>query len=53
VLGYYGMKPPSPLGAAISQAGTLFYFGFFVLMPWWSRIGQFKPVPARVGGKPH
>jgi len=53
VLGYYGMKPPSPVGALISQAGTLFYFAFFVLMPWWSRLGQFRPVPARVVYKPH
>ncbi|NLZ40449.1 MAG: cytochrome bc complex cytochrome b subunit, partial [Comamonadaceae bacterium] len=53
VLGYYGMKPPSPVGALVSQAGTLFYFAFFVLMPWWSRLGQFRPVPARVVYKPH
>ena len=32
----------------ISQIGTLFYFGFFLLMPWWSRVGTFKPVPDRV-----
>ncbi|MDP1534884.1 MAG: cytochrome bc complex cytochrome b subunit, partial [Rubrivivax sp.] len=29
------------------------YFGFFLLMPWWSRIGQFKPVPDRVTFTPH
>jgi hypothetical protein len=32
----------------VSQVGTLFYFGFFLLMPWWSQIGEFKPVPDRV-----
>ncbi len=48
VLGYLGMQPPSPLGERISQIGTLFYFGFFLLMPWWSRIGDPKPVPDRV-----
>ena len=48
VLGYLGMQPPSPLGERISQVGTLFYFGFFLLMPWWSRLGEFKPVPDRV-----
>jgi ubiquinol-cytochrome c reductase cytochrome b subunit len=32
----------------IAQTGTLFYFGFFLLMPWWSTIGMFKPVPDRV-----
>jgi ubiquinol-cytochrome c reductase cytochrome b subunit len=53
VLGYLGIKPPSPVGTTISQAGTLFYFGFFLLMPWWSRIGEFKAVPDRVTFKPH
>jgi ubiquinol-cytochrome c reductase cytochrome b subunit len=31
----------------------LFYFGFFLLMPWWSRLGQTKPVPDRVNYMPH
>ncbi len=48
ILGYLGVKPPSPTGELVSQVGTLFYFGFFLLMPWWSRIGQCKPVPTRV-----
>ena len=48
VLGYLGIKPPSPVNERVSQIGTLFYFGFFFLMPWWSRLGTFKPVPDRV-----
>jgi ubiquinol-cytochrome c reductase cytochrome b subunit len=48
VLGYLGVQPPSAMGERVSQLGTLFYFGFFLLMPWWSRIGTFKPVPDRV-----
>ena len=48
VLGYLGVQPPSPLGERVSQIGTLFYFGFFLLMPWWSRLGEPKPVPDRV-----
>ncbi len=48
VLGYLGVQPPSPLGERISQVGSLFYFGFFLLMPWWSRLGEFKTVPDRV-----
>jgi ubiquinol-cytochrome c reductase cytochrome b subunit len=48
ILGYLGVQPPSPVGERVSQVGTLFYFGFFLLMPWWSRIGQSKPVPDRV-----
>ena len=61
VLGYLGIQPPGVWGAfsigslltldiaqTISQIGTLFYFGFFLLMPWWSRLGSFKQVPDRV-----
>ena len=48
VLGYLGIKPPSLINERVSQVGTLFYFGFFLLMPWWSRLGHFKPVPDRV-----
>lgn len=48
VLGYLGMLPPSDIGGRVSQIGTLFYFGFFLLMPWWSRLGEPKPVPDRV-----
>jgi len=53
VLGYLGILPPTEMGTLVSQAGTLFYFAFFLLMPWWSRIGAFKPVPDRVVFKPH
>jgi ubiquinol-cytochrome c reductase cytochrome b subunit len=48
VLGYLGSQPPSTGGNYLSQVGTLVYFGFFLLMPWWSRLGTFKPLPDRV-----
>ena len=48
VLGYLGTQPPSDLGNYVSQLGTLIYFGFFLLMPWWTRKGTFKLVPDRV-----
>jgi ubiquinol-cytochrome c reductase cytochrome b subunit len=48
ILGYLGIEPPDPLKTAISQVGTVLYFGFFLLMPWWSQMGTFKPVPDRV-----
>ncbi|MBA3596626.1 MAG: cytochrome bc complex cytochrome b subunit [Methylibium sp.] len=48
VLGYLGIQPPTDLGTLVSQIGTLFYFGFFLLMPWWSQLGTFEPVPDRV-----
>ncbi len=53
VLGYLGVQPPSPAGERISQIGTLFYFGFFLLMPWWSAKGETKPVPQRVNFAAH
>ena len=48
VLGYLGIQPPSPIGTLIAQIGTIYYFGFFLLMPIWSRLGEFKPVPDRI-----
>ena len=53
VLGYLGIQPPSDIGTLVAQTGTVFYFGFFLLMPWWSQIGEFKPVPDRVTFQPH
>jgi ubiquinol-cytochrome c reductase cytochrome b subunit len=53
VLGYLGVQPPSPIGERVSQVGTLFYFGFFLLMPWWSQVGTPKPVPDRVTFEAH
>jgi ubiquinol-cytochrome c reductase cytochrome b subunit len=48
VLGYLGIQPPTPVHTVVAQVCAAYYFGFFFLMPWWSRMGTFKPVPARV-----
>ncbi len=53
VLGYLGIQPPSDMGTIVAQIGTLYYFGFFLLMPWWSRLGTPKPVPDRVTFNAH
>jgi ubiquinol-cytochrome c reductase cytochrome b subunit len=53
VLGYIGSQPPSATSNYISQFGTIVYFGFFLLMPWWSRLGTFKPLPDRVHFRAH
>ena len=53
ILGYLGVQAPTPVGTLVSQIGTFIYFGFFLLMPWWSRMGEFKPVPNRVTFQPH
>jgi ubiquinol-cytochrome c reductase cytochrome b subunit len=61
VLGYLGVKAPGVWGIIagqdiaerVSQLFTLGYFGFFLLMPWWSKLGTFKQVPDRVIFTPH
>jgi ubiquinol-cytochrome c reductase cytochrome b subunit len=53
ILAWLGTQAPSPIGERVSQVGTLFYFGFFLLMPWWSRLGVAKPVPTRVNFTAH
>jgi ubiquinol-cytochrome c reductase cytochrome b subunit len=52
-LGYLGTQMPTPVYTIVSQVCTLVYFSFFLLMPWWSAAGQFKPVPSRVTFHPH
>lgn len=53
VLGYLGILPPTEGRTLAAQIGTFIYFGFFLLMPWWSAMGTFKPVPKRVTFHPH
>ncbi len=48
MLCYLGIEAPTPIKTFLAQVGTFYYFGFFLLMPWWSRLGTFKPVPDRV-----
>ena len=53
LLGYLGTQLPTAVFTLMSQVCTLLYFGFFMLMPWWSSMGTFKPVPKRVTFTPH
>jgi ubiquinol-cytochrome c reductase cytochrome b subunit len=53
ILGYLGVQPPTTIGTLVAQVCTFIYFGFFLLMPWWSTMGNFKPVPDRVTFQPH
>jgi ubiquinol-cytochrome c reductase cytochrome b subunit len=52
-LGYLGTQPPTEGKTLVSQVCMLIYFSFFLLMPWWSAMGTFKPVPTRVTSHPH
>jgi len=47
-LGYAGYQPASPGLTLLAQIATIYYFAFFIFMPWWSKLGHFKPVPERV-----
>ena len=60
VLAYLGTVPTNIWGqfgdwlggveraTIIARIGTIVYFAFFLLMPWYSRIDKTKPVPERV-----
>ena len=48
VLGYLGTIAPSPGATALAQVGTLVYFAYFVLMPWYTRAEKTKPEPDRI-----
>jgi len=48
LLNYFGLQKPSPTVTVISQIGTIIYFAFFLLMPWYTKIDKTKPVPERV-----
>lgn len=50
VLGILGAIPTTSGRTLMAQIGTLVYFLFFLLMPWYTRAEQCKPVPERVTG---
>jgi len=47
MLGWLGMQPVTPVNSALARIGTIAYFGFFILMPWYTSIGKTKEVPTR------
>lgn len=50
VLGYLGTIPPSPFATFVAQVGTMIYFSYFLLMPWYTRREKTKTEPERVTG---
>jgi ubiquinol-cytochrome c reductase cytochrome b subunit len=48
VLGWLGMQAGSTAQTWMARIFTLYYFAFFALMPFWSRIDPVKAVPDRV-----
>jgi len=49
-LGVCGLKPPAGIYPMLAKIGTVLYFAFFLLMPWYTRFDSVKPVPERVTG---
>ena len=47
-LGYLGLKPATAEYTLAARFFAVIYFAFFVLMPWYTRIDQTRPVPERV-----
>jgi ubiquinol-cytochrome c reductase cytochrome b subunit len=48
LLGYFGTQPVTNIGTFIAQVCTVLYFGFFALMPWYSRMDRTRPEPERI-----
>jgi len=48
ILGYLGMLPPTPGRTLLAQICSVLYFGFFLLMPVYTKLEKCKPVPDRV-----
>jgi len=51
VLGWLGTQPASGAKVVLAQVGTVLYFLFFLLMPWYTTLDKTKPVPERVTWK--
>jgi ubiquinol-cytochrome c reductase cytochrome b subunit len=47
-LGYLGLQMPTPASTNAARVFMVIYFAFFILMPWYSKADQTKPVPDRV-----
>jgi ubiquinol-cytochrome c reductase cytochrome b subunit len=48
ILAYLGMQSGSPTQTLVTRILTVYYFAFFLTMPFWSAMGQTKEVPSRV-----
>ncbi len=48
VLGYLGMKSPTPIYTFLARFFSVIYFSFFIFMPLYTRLDKNKAVPERV-----
>jgi ubiquinol-cytochrome c reductase cytochrome b subunit len=47
-LGYLGLQPATPAYTNAARVFAVVYFAFFILMPWYTKADQTRPVPERV-----
>lgn len=50
ILGYLGLVPATEGRTTVAQILTVLYFLYFILMPFYTRMENTKPVPERVTG---
>jgi ubiquinol-cytochrome c reductase cytochrome b subunit len=50
ILGVLGVLAPTPERTLLARICTVIYFGYFVLMPFYTRLEKTKVVPQRVDG---
>ena len=48
ILGYLGVKAPTPGRTILSQVCTILYFAYFIAMPFWTKREKTLPEPERV-----
>jgi len=48
ILGYLGVKAPTPARTLLSQLCTVLYFSYFIGIYFWTRIEKTKPEPDRI-----
>lgn len=51
ILGYLGVKAPTPGRTALSQICTVIYFAYFIGMPFWTKHEKTLPEPKRLQDK--
>jgi ubiquinol-cytochrome c reductase cytochrome b subunit len=48
MLGWLGTQPAEGINTLLAQIGLFIYFGFFLLMPIYTKLDKTKPVPERL-----
>lgn len=48
ILGYLGLKSPTPARTALAQICTVIYFAYFIGLPFWTKMEKTLPEPERV-----